>query len=205
MNPQWSNAMKRALSPVFLALFLAGCGSGEREYGDQPLSFWIAALEGTDLGMQNSAKDLLAQIGNSDPMVVPKLCQLVKKGNYAAAEVLGRIGPVGDQTKVVVQTLAESVKNKNHSSSTRIAAAKALPRFSVDAKEAVPAVLEMLKDSNAILRAQAAETLGQIPGVGKEATPALLEARKDTNLSVRAAAIKALERTDPEALGLKEP
>jgi HEAT repeat protein len=189
--------MKR-LFVLSMALVLSGCGKSEPEYMAQPLSFWITALESPDLHLQSQASNLLVEIATKDPRVIPALCQSVKNGSTAAAEVLGRIGPVGDRTNEVVTVLVESVKDKKHITSARLASAKALPRLGPPAKAALPTLLAMLKDDDPNMRAQAAETLGRIPGVRKEVTAPLQEATKDHVLVVRNTAKEALEKLEAE-------
>src|SRR5262245_2367706 len=117
----------KKLVAVFLGLAVAGCGAKEKEYNGKPVSFWVRCIDVTaDASTRNQATQLLVDVGPRDKTVIAALIQSLKKGNYNAAEVLGRIGPVGDQTKDVVAALAESTNSKNNLS-VRLAGARALP------------------------------------------------------------------------------
>ena len=67
----------------------------------------------------------------------------------------------------------------------------ALGRIGGGAKDAVPALIQALKDQHEEVRNNAAWTLGRI---GKDAVPALIQALKDQNIEVRQYAAGALGR-----------
>jgi HEAT repeat protein len=79
----------------------------------------------------------------------------------------------------------------------------------VEAKAAVPALIDALKDDEADVRGLAADALGGIGAEAKAAVPALIEAFKDEAdyyrswrgypHKVSAAATYALSKIDPEA------
>jgi HEAT repeat protein len=186
--------MKR-LVPLCFTLVLVGCGSEPQVQG-RPVSQWIGAL---DAGDPNASK-VLVEAGSKDKAVVHQLLAAVKRGSFAAIETLAKIGPapMGDDVKDVVAALSDAVKKKKNLS-LRLAAARALPKFGPPAKEATPALIEMLQDPDPVVKVQAAETLGKIPGVGKEAVGPLLQAIREPALDVKHAAIDALKNIDPEA------
>jgi HEAT repeat protein len=62
------------------------------------------------------------------------------------------------------------------------------------AKEAVPALIAVLKDEDSELRASAATALGGIGPAAKEAVPALSVALKDKDKRVREIAASALRK-----------
>jgi HEAT repeat protein len=193
--------MMKVLVLLAVLLFL-GCNARDQEYQGKPLSYWINALE--DPTQRTEAGNLLAEISAKDNNVVPRLIQSVKNGSYAAAELLGRIGPVGDHTKHVVTALGDAVKTKAGGNvSQRRAAARALEKFGPAARDAVPALIEMLKDKDILVREQAAETLGKLPrDIARPAVPALKEVAESwtTDVGVRHKAMEALKQIDPDAL-----
>ncbi|HKX26049.1 MAG TPA: HEAT repeat domain-containing protein [Blastocatellia bacterium] len=63
----------------------------------------------------------------------------------------------------------------------RTAAAEALGRIARGTKDAVPALLPLLKDLHASVRTAAAEALGNIGAGGKGVVPALIPLLKDQN------------------------
>ena len=73
-------------------------------------------------------------------------------------------------------------------------AARALARLGPEAKAAVPALSEALKDEEAFVRGYAASALS---GIGPAAVPALSKALKDEERDVRVSAAAALARLGP--------
>ena len=78
-------------------------------------------------------------------------------------------------------------------------AAQTLSKIGPDAKAAVPALTEVLKDKDKDVRDAAAEALGKIGPEAKAAVPALIEALKDQYEHVRELAAQALAQIGPEA------
>ncbi len=81
----------------------------------------------------------------------------------------------------------------------RRAALTALYGIGRNAKDAVPALIEVLKDPEIFHRNSAASILGHVGPEAKAAVPALIEALKDNESSVREHAIAALGSIGPEA------
>jgi HEAT repeat protein len=79
----------------------------------------------------------------------------------------------------------------------RLHAGWLLGRMGPAAKEAVPTLLELLKDGSAQNRKLAAWTLGYIGQGAVEAIPALLVAIRDADEGVRKMACAALDRISP--------
>lgn len=87
---------------------------------------------------------------------------------------------------------------------TRNAAAYAISGMGADAKPAVPALIEALKDPEAAVRFPVCIALREIGPAAKEAVPALTEALDDRNDDVSAMARQALIKitgADPRPLG----
>lgn len=83
----------------------------------------------------------------------------------------------------------------------REAAIKALNGIGPEAKEAVPALVQALKDENSDIRARrsAVYALGKIGPGAKEAVPALVQALEDKDSIIREAAAHVLGKIGPEA------
>jgi HEAT repeat protein len=79
----------------------------------------------------------------------------------------------------------------------RIHAGLLLGRMGPEAKEAVPALLELLHEQSAPNRKLAAWTLGYIGQRAVEAIPALRVALRDSNEGVRKMAREALDKINP--------
>ncbi|MEO8139074.1 MAG: HEAT repeat domain-containing protein [Gemmatimonadota bacterium] len=87
---------------------------------------------------------------------------------------------------------------------TRNAAAYAIGGMGADAKPAVPALIEALKDPEATVRYPVCVALREIGPAAKDAVPALTETLDDRNDDVAAMARKALVKItgeDPRPLG----
>jgi hypothetical protein len=67
--------------------------------------------------------------------------------------------------------------------------------------EAVPVLIELLKDENSVVRQEAILILARIGGPAKEAIPALQQALNDPDEQVRARAVTALRQFEPAAAG----
>src|SRR5262249_53695282 len=95
------------------------------------------------------------------------------------------------EAKYEGKTVKEWVALLKHKDSfERQNAAYALGQMKIQAKEAVPALIEALKDDKAAhVRAEVADALGRLGYSARDAMPALIEAtRKDMDVAVRAAA-----------------
>jgi HEAT repeat protein len=79
----------------------------------------------------------------------------------------------------------------------RIHAGLLLGKMGPAAKEAVPTLLDLLRDANARDRRLAAWTLGYIGAGAAEAIPALLVAVRDADEGVRKMAREALDKISP--------
>ena len=90
-------------------------------------------------------------------------------------------------------------------SDQRVIAARALSRFGAAAKNAIPALEELLKDSDEEARWNAARTLGKIGPEARVAVPVLVAALKDTDEDVREHAAEALGDIGPAAASSSLP
>ena len=67
-----------------------------------------------------------------------------------------------------------------------------------EAKEAIPVLVEALRDKEAEVRDSAAEALGALGADAREAVTALLDLIKDKDEDVRQTAVEALKKIDPK-------
>ena len=86
-----------------------------------------------------------------------------------------------------------------------ITAAEALVKLGSEAKGAVPALSEALRDELAYVRERAAQALKRIGPEAKAAVPALIKALRDADVDVRRAAVSALKKIDPETAATSDP
>ena len=153
----------------------------------------------------------LAKIG---PPAVPALIKALKNGKKKirahAAEALGKIGP---KARAAVPALVQELRNQGDGKDTiainigenaffrypgpRSRAATALGQIGPEAKAAVPALAQVLKDDDSSIRTAAARALGNI---GTAAVPALLKALQNDDARVRAASVTGLGQISPNAV-----
>ena len=93
---------------------------------------------------------------------------------------------------------------KDRDSTVRSSAAYALGEFGPEARAAIPALMELLKDKDAS-RAAAASALGDIGPEASAATPAIIELLNDENEKVRRDADEALEKIRNETRNTSRP
>lgn len=155
----------------------------------------------SDLFVRRFAAQAVGKVGADPKVAVPALTALLndkhKELNEAAVEALGRMGAPA------VPALSEALKGgagprrvrpgqnvPDGSALVRSKAAAALGRIGPDAKAAVPALVEALKDNS--IRTDAATALGEIGGAAKDALPALEAAVAERGVQRDAAYFRAL-------------
>ena len=67
-----------------------------------------------------------------------------------------------------------------------------------EAEDAVPALIEALKDNDAGVRRQSAWALGRIGAEAKDAVPALMEALEDNDADVRQESDRAIRQIESD-------
>jgi HEAT repeat protein len=126
---------------------------------------------------QQSVSELVRQLQSKDP----SLC-------IQAAQALGQLDSLPQEAR---SALIKTLKHKNPK--VRGYAAQAI---GVD-KEAVPPLIELLKDHDEFVRESGAAALEKIGPDAKTARPALVHALKDKGMLVRFFAALALVEIDP--------
>ena len=138
----------------------------------------------------------LGDIGPEAKAAVPALTELLKDEDSevlaSAASFLVRIDP--EKAKILISVLKDM--DRKAGLSVRQAAAKALGKIGPEAKTAIPALTELLKDKE--VRLDVAEALGKIGPEAKTAVPALTELLKDEKQQVQDAATEALKKIREE-------
>jgi HEAT repeat protein len=110
----------------------------------------------------------------------------------AAARALAQIGPAG-VPELIKGVRSDKVAVRNRS-------VWALGMMGPDAKEAVGALADALKDAKPNIRLTAAAALGEMEAAAKPAVPALCQLLKDKNAKVRTQAALALSYIGPGAI-----
>ena len=167
------------------------------------------SLKDEDPFVRRFAAQALGEIGPAARQAVPALAAALRdrhKGVVsAAAAALGKMGPGG------VKALTDLAKDASKPAEARRLAVESLGKIGPDAKDAVPALVEMLQgkgkgkpkrpkqmtDADRVLRLEVVQTLGKI---GPEATDAvkpleeIVANKKERDRSVKQAARVALRQ-----------
>jgi HEAT repeat protein len=155
------------------------------------------ALQDPDPGVREGAAVALGDVGPEAAPAVPLLERLLsdksRKVRLRAAVALGFIGA---EAAGAVPTLLQRLKAEPEGDSIRQAIVAALSRIGPAAHEAVPVLIELLRDESS-LAGHAALALGLVSGSSEEAIAALLETLRGHELStVRSQAATALGRRE---------
>ena len=135
---------------------------------------------------------------------VPKLVPALANRDQQFYVVTYYLGSLGPQARAAVPELIKALEGENESlngrpyGTVREAVAKALGHISDDAKTAIPALVESLRDPNGYVRVAAGVALWQITRHA-DALPTLIEHHKDENGDVRLHAAAALGDIGPDA------
>ena len=176
----------------------------------------VLALKDKDLFVRRFAAQSLGEIGANARTAIPALKGSLgdskKEVVEAAATALGKLGTDG------ITTLTDVVKDKKQDVEVRRQAVIALGTAGANAKDAVPVLVDLLKDATAgsagkgkkgnndapNLRVDAAEALGDIGPDAKEAVPALEDLASAKGKSpLKMAANDALKKITGKGKGKK--
>jgi len=182
----------RTAIPTLKHLHMAGA---LKEIGPAAAPALVELFKDKNAKVRRAAERGLLEIGPEAETAIPALVELLKDGDaeeLLASEVLAKIGPAA--VLAVTKSLQDNdrrVRNSAERALCRIAW-----RIGPEAKTAVPALTELLKDTDS--RRTAAEALGRIGPEAKAAVPALTELLKDTDAAVQLHAALALLVIGPE-------
>ena len=190
------------------------------EMGDEAkdaLPDLVQALKDKDLFVRRFAAQSLGEIGGDARTAIPalkaSLSDSKKEVVEAAATALGKIGPDG------ISTLTDVVKDRKQDVEVRRQAIIGLGTAGANAKDAVPVLVDLLKDTTAgpagknkkkdadapNLRVDAAEALGDIGPDAKDAAPVLEDLAGAKGKSpLKTAANDALKKITGQAVKKKK-
>lgn len=151
-----------------IAFLFAGCNrKQEVVYQGKPLSEWIEMLEGTNLSAKLSAINAVGKIGPEAKEAIPALIEMIRQTrNHDKKILLGCNYALLAMGKEVVPYMISLLKDDEWE--MRRGAAWILGKVGPDAKDAVPALTEALKDPNPAVQAKAADALQKIKGENAE-------------------------------------
>jgi HEAT repeat protein len=153
----------------------------------------LAALKDPSPIVRATAAHWLGSLAPDHGEVIPALAKALKDSDKSVrGNALRSLGEARVELEAVVTAVAGSLNDKDEG--IRWQAAALLPPYGPPAREAVPALVNLLgRDPNNRLRGKAAITLGELGPKAQAAIPALREALTDEHVNVRSAATEALK------------
>jgi HEAT repeat protein len=165
-----------------------------RAIGQKATMPLVEALRMSEPGRTRSlALRMLEELGPAAKDAIPALADMLENDSThreKAAEVLAAIGKAATPSLIKSVRLAEDCV-------VRCVAIEALGAIGTTATDAVPVLIERLRDEDFVVRMRAAQALGAIGA--KEAVLALIESLRDEDIDVRAFAVEALGAIGPAA------
>jgi len=184
-----------------------GAASVLSSIGSPAVPKLIEVLRDENPMVRQNAVGALQRIGGCAQAAVPELMERLKDQDasvrLSAAIALGDI----DQSKLnmVIPLLLKALKdaalrdNASYALNRMFSNAQAAECIRSLSKEAMPALIEALRDGNQVVRAHVAPLLGNIADLAKDAVPALIEALKDGHEYVRNSVAWTLRNIGPDA------
>ena len=153
---------------VCIAILFAGCSRKEEVvYQGKPLSEWLEMLEGTNLSAKLSAINAVGKIRPEAKEAIPALIETIRQTrNHDKKILLGCNYALLAMGKEIVPYMISLLRDDEWE--MRRGAAWILGKVGPDAKDAVPALAEALKDPNPAVQKKAAEALQKINGKNAE-------------------------------------
>jgi HEAT repeat protein len=185
---------------IILTGFLALLASGRLDAAPdrEELAALVKQLRGTDTAAREKAAAALEKLGPDAKAAIPDLIAALKTEDVTVPPLVVRV--LAGMGSAAVGDLTEVLTDKQ----TRLHALRALKRIGPDARPAVSALTDVVKNDLAPFSpvcTEACEALGRIGPAAKEAVPVLIEAAKlkAAGNSVRLQATIALGRIGPAA------
>lgn len=183
--------MKRRLAKILFLLGLAAFAVGwgvhwlnrEPSHEGRPLSEWVRDLRDNQPETRARALKALRAMGDD---AVPYLAETIGKDETLLERVNRRLGSYvpGRVRRAVARAFG-----LDRMMTRKIEAAHALQTLGTNAQESIPALVKLLRDSNALLSSMASSTLAKM---GPAAVPELIRALDEGDLHVRMNACAAL-------------
>jgi HEAT repeats/HEAT repeat/PBS lyase HEAT-like repeat len=149
----------------------------------------VRALQDDDAGVRLAAAEALGAFGDGAAAAVDSLIDGVGDLDPQVREMSIRaLGNVGSKARLALPVLIKALASKDWR--TSLAVTEALGK--IGASEAIPALLEVLRDKDVPARDGAALALGEVGPSAAKAVPDLLLAIREDDRAVRAAAATAL-------------
>jgi len=157
---------------------------------EQAGSTLLAALKDTDLHVRAIAAASLAKVGVPPDEAVPALTRMLETDQKVVA---GRaLSEYRGGAKPALPALIAVLTDKSLDSETRWNAARTLGKLGPEGVDAIPVLVESLKDEAATVREHSAEALGDIGPPAAGAVPDLVGVLDDPATRVRRDAVRSL-------------
>ncbi|MCI0639525.1 MAG: HEAT repeat domain-containing protein [Gemmataceae bacterium] len=154
------------------------------------------ATADSDLQVRMQALSALQRLGPGAKLAAPKVVAALGDANdNVRRTALYTLARIGGEAEAVLPALTKLAKDPDVQIRTTVL--QMLPTYG---KDALPLVLDSLRDAEPRVRMQAAFALGRVSGDLSKAVPKLGELVQDADPVVRAAAVAALGRGGEEAL-----
>lgn len=178
------------------AYALGGIGPGSKD----GIPALVEALDNPKLAV--AATWSLGMIGPESKSAVEKLCTLIQSPNSSVRKnaifALGRIGPPAKSALPLLLIYAKIVPETNDDRALRDTAIEAVVHIGPDAQRGLPLFLQMIRDSDWMVRAKAVEGIGKLGHSGKDASPELIRMLKTGGDRGARKAFWALQQIEPD-------
>jgi RNA polymerase sigma factor (sigma-70 family) len=170
-------------------------------YKGKPSQFWLQQAEDGDIEFRTEAIKALGVLAQKDKKLLPVLfAALMDSSNGAGEEAAYALATMGAD---IVPKLVDVLKEKS-SAVAHARAALALRQLGPDAKPAVPALIDALKDEALQVRSYAANALGSIGPAAKPAIPVLLDTLESFVKEMQTEAKKQVKKLGDKRIGGKQ-
>jgi HEAT repeat protein len=164
----------------------------------------VPGLKDPDVRVRRASIDSLEMLGNEAEAAVPGLIGVLMDPDpfvrWSAARVLGKIGQA--QAELVASGLIPLLSDPDLD--VRLTVAESLRKLGPAAREAVPALTQVMRAGDAEIRVAAIASLEGLGPAGEPALPTLIEALRDPDPRVRKAAAGLLGKLGPKAETARE-
>ncbi len=150
----------------------------------------LAALRDSDLHVRLVAATSLTLVDTPADLAVPALQELLNTD--VSESVLRALSNYGPEAKPALDDLVGVLSNESLGTELRWNAARTLGKMREAGVEAIPAIVQHLKDPAPTVREHCAEALGDIGPLARDTFPALVAVLTDPATRVRRDAVRSL-------------
>jgi HEAT repeat protein len=194
-------ALRKLITPnspplvrVLVVWALARVNPDDEQLTQKAVAVLSEEMKNKDAGVRSTAVRGLVDFRGTPDVLVPPMTRMIEQGpRELRLDALGVLQAVGEPA---VPTIVKALKFPE----VRMAAMAVLGRIGQSAKEAVPALVDVVKSSDVRERRQALLSLGAMGPAARAAVPAATQAVRDADPNVRYAACYALGKMGVTAM-----